>query len=335
MVLVAVDVCFISSVGMAAEGCGSCSAWYTVGIVKAKQKQTKKVVALRKKVSHHAKHLLVPHKGNNYRPHLIRVHGLLAVLIIAMLAQVVFSVATTGNFQVLGRSAHIQTTELLSDTNTQREANKLGDLKLNDQLSQAAFLKAQDMFKYNYWAHTSPTGVEPWKWFGDVGYNYSVAGENLAKNYPTADATVTAWMNSASHRANILNDKYVDVGFAVVDGTLDGRATNLVVALYGAPVTYAAVQGSVAPVTFTVSQPAGSNPFEFFGTALQSLSPVSVAILIVLAVVGIVGIAAHQYRNKLPKAWKKSWRLHHGIYTFVGVIIVGMLIIIATGGGQI
>jgi uncharacterized protein YkwD len=303
--------------------------------VKTKQKQIKRPTTVRAKVSHHAKRILVPHKGNEYRPHLIRAHGLVAVLIIAILAQAVYSFTTTGNFQVLGRTSDIQTVDLLNDTNKQREAQHVGDLKLNDQLSQAAFLKAQDMFKYDYWAHTSPSGVEPWKWFGDVGYNYSVAGENLAKNYPTADATVAAWMNSASHRANILNDKYVDIGFAVVDGTLEGRATTLVVAFYGAPVTFAAVQGAASPVSFIAPNQQGSNPLEFFGSALQSLSPVSIAILALLALVAIVGIAAHHYRNKLPKAWKKSWRLHHGMYTFFSMILLGVLIIVATGGGQI
>jgi uncharacterized protein YkwD len=303
--------------------------------VNKKQKQMKKPVTVRTKVSHHAKRIFVPHKINGYRPHLIRAHGLVAVLIIAILAQAVYSITTTGTFQVLGRSSDIQTAELLADTNQERISQNLGSLELNDQLSQAAFLKAQDMFEKDYWSHTSPVGVEPWKWVGDVGYNYSVAGENLAKNYPSAEATVTAWMHSPSHRENIMNDKYVDVGFAVVDGTLEGRATTLVVAFYGAPVTYTAVQGSASPVSFSAPIQQGSNPLEFFGTALQSLSPVTIAILAILTVVGIVGVAAHHYRNKLPKVWKKSWRLHHGMYTFTGTLLFGILIILATGGGQI
>ena len=290
---------------------------------------------MRAKVSHHAKRMLVPHKVNGYRPHLIRAQGLIAVLVVAVLAQVAYSITTTGNLQVLGRTSNIDTAQLLSDTNKERELQNLGDLKINDQLSQAAFLKAQDMLANNYWAHTSPSGVEPWKWFGDVGYNYSVAGENLAKNYPTADATVEAWMNSETHRANILNDKYVDVGFAVVEGTLEGRATTLVVATYGAPVTFAATQGAVSPVSFAAPAQQSSNPVTFFGTALQSVSPVTIFILALLAIVAIVGVTAHHYRNKLPKAWKKSWKVHHGMYTFVGTLVLGALIIIATGGGQI
>jgi len=305
--------------------------------VKAKQKNTKKQqpATVRAKVSHHAKRVFVPHKANGYRPHLIRAHGLIAVLIIAIVAQVAYSVSTSGNLQILGRTSNIETSELLADTNEQRAAENLGELTVNDQLSQAAFLKAQDMFANNYWAHTSPAGVEPWKWLGDAGYNYSVAGENLAKNYPNADATVAAWMNSPTHRENIMNGSYVDVGFAVVDGTLDGKATTLVVAYYGAPVTFAAVQGSALPVSFATPAQQGAQPFEFFGSALLSLSPVTIMILALLAVVAIVGVAAHHYRNKLPKAWKKSWRVHHGMYTFIGVLALGVLVIIATGGGQI
>lgn len=308
--------------------------------MKTKQKQIKKPVATRAKVPrplvHHAKRVLVPHKVNGYRPHLIRAHGLIAVLIVAVLAQAVYSFTTAGNFQILGRSSNIETVDLLNGTNQERRSQNLADLQINDQLSQAAFLKAQDMFANNYWAHTSPAGVAPWKWFADTGYNYSVAGENLAKNYPTADATVQAWMNSPSHRENILNDKYVDVGFAVVDGTLDGRATTLVVAFYGAPVTFVAVQGaSAVPASFVAPEQLGANPFEFFGTALQSLSPVTIIILAILAVVAIVGVTAHHYRHKLPKAWKRSWRVHHGMYTFAGTLVLGVLIIIATGGGQI
>jgi uncharacterized protein YkwD len=323
-----------------------------------KQKQIKKPVQARTKVSKprssraparaplhvrvrgHAKKVLVPHKENQYRPHLIRAHGIIAVLLIALVAQVSYSLISTGHLSVLGRKSDIQTAELLVDTNNKRATEGLANLQLNDQLSKAAFLKAQNMFSEQYWAHVSPSGIEPWKWFGDVGYNYSYAGENLAKNYPTAQATVAAWMNSPTHRENILNKEYTDIGFAVVDGELNGENTTLVVALYGAPVTVAAVQPVVAEAEQgTFSAPAVAtdtqSPLAYFGSALTALSPVTIAILGLLAIVAIVGVAAHHYRSKLPKALKKSWRIHHGLYTFVGMIALGILIIFATGGGSI
>lgn len=288
------------------------------------------------RVKRHAKKALVPHKDNQFLPHLIRVQGLIVVMVITLLTQVMYGVVTTGHVSVLGRVSNIQTAELLADTNKERQASGLGDLQLNDQLSQAAFLKAQHMFSEQYWAHVSPSGVQPWKWFGDTGYNYSYAGENLAKNYPTAQATVDAWMHSDAHRENILRGEYVDVGFAVVDGELEGRNTTLVVALYGAPATVAAVQSARSETTFAAPVAVSSQqPLAYFGSALEALSPVTIASLGLLAIVAIVGVAAHHYRKQLPKAWQKSWRMHHGIYTFVGMILLSALVILATGGGSI
>lgn len=315
-------------------------------IVKTKQtqikttqkKRTAKQVPLHARVRSHAKQVLVPHKANEYRPHLIRAHGIIAVLVIALLAQVVYGFVTTGQLSVLAKESNIQTAELLAATNVEREKVGAGDLQISAPLSDAAFLKAQNMFSEQYWAHVSPSGVQPWKWFGDVGYNYSYAGENLAKNYPTADATVTAWMNSATHRENLLKNQYVDVGFAVVSGTLNGEQTTLVVALYGAPAAaVAASETSQTPQpTFAASKVTeAQNPLAYFGTTLEALSPVTIVVLGLLAVVAIVGVIAHHHRAKLPKALKKSWRMHHGMYTFLGMISLGVLIIIATGGGSI
>lgn len=314
--------------------------------MKTKQKQIKtpvkkattKKAPIHARVKGHAKHVLVPHKANDYRPHIIRAHGLVAVLVIALLAQVLYGFVTTGQLSVLGRVSDIETSVLLTGTNEERKKAGLGELEMSAQLSDAAFKKAQNMFAEQYWAHVSPSGTQPWKWFGDVGYNYSYAGENLAKNYPTAEATVEAWMESPTHRENILKQQYRDVGFAVVDGQLNGEQTTLIVALYGTPAVVAAsgVESTLSSsVGFVAPEPTTSNPLSYFASSLEALSPVTIVILGLLAVVAIVGVAAHHYRARLPKAWKKSWRIHHGMYTFVGMIVLGVLIIVATGGGSI
>jgi hypothetical protein len=300
--------------------------------VTIKQKRTKKSSV---SVAHHLKRVLVPHKGNHYRPHLVRLHGITAVLVLALVMQLIYGFVSQGRLEVLGRVSNITVSELLTDTNTARADSSLPELKINEQLSKAAFAKAQDMFANNYWAHTSPSGVTPWKWLADTGYNYDVAGENLAKNYPTAQATVDAWMASESHRANILNHKYQDIGFAVVDGMMDGRDTTLVVAYYGSPAT-AAVQGSEQKVSYAAPLSAGvGNPLTYFGSALQSLSPATLGGLALLAIVGLVAVIAHHYRNKLPASWRKGWKLHHGMITFGGVVGLALIIVLATGGGQI
>lgn len=303
--------------------------------MKTTQKRTRKTSSTA--VHKHLKHALIPHKGNHFRPHLVRLHGITAVLVFAVALQLVYGAITEGRMAVLGRVSTIDTTQLLTSTNVERESEGLEPLSENASLSQAAGLKANDMITNNYWAHISPTGVEPWKWLSDVGYSYSVAGENLAKNYPNAQATVSAWMDSESHRKNILDERYTEVGFAVVDGVLEGRETTLVVALYGAPLTaVASIDNDRQPLIFVA--PVGENPVNplvYFGSALQSISPATLGALAMLTLVSAVAVAAHHYRKQLPKAWRTSSRRHHGMYTFIGAISVGVLMILATGGGQL
>lgn len=245
---------------------------------------------------------------------------------------------TSGRVEVLARVSTVDVTQLVAETNQERQSNDLVPLAVNPKLNEAAQLKAQDMFRYNYWAHTSPRGVEPWKWLGDVGYSYSIAGENLAKNYPTAVATVDAWMASPSHRENILNDRYTEVGFAVAEGTLEGRPTTLVVAFYGAPAeqpTFAA--DSDDPILFVapgIGQ-GGGGILSYIGSAIQSLSPATLGALLLIAVVAVVASVAHHYRHQLPKSWRKSWRVHHGMYTTIGLVGLALVMILATGGGSI
>jgi hypothetical protein len=100
------------------------------------------------------------------------------------------------------------------------------------------------MFKNNYWAHVSPTGTEPWDFILAEDYDYSYAGENLAKNFNSSKEVVTAWYNSPSHKENLLNKNYTEMGFAVVNGTLDGYKTTLVVQMFGKPRSTASVSAA-------------------------------------------------------------------------------------------
>lgn len=146
---------------------------------------------------------------------------------------------------VLGYATNINVNDLLALTNSERAAAGLAPLTLDSRLNQSAILKAGNMFSENYWAHVSPSGIQPWYWFTQASYPYTYAGENLAKDFDTSAGTVQGWMNSAGHKANILNVNYTQVGFAVQNGTLVGGQTTLVVAHYGATTTAAAP----APVT--------------------------------------------------------------------------------------
>lgn len=189
---------------------------------------------LMQKATHRqVRHWFVPHKHNDHRPHLIRVHGLALIAFLIIGVQVTANVLRPASVRVLSYATNITPTDLLAQTNQQRVANGLPAFRMEAKLNQSATLKAGNMFSENYWAHVSPSGIQPWYWFAQAGYNYSYAGENLAKDFDTTPGVISGWMNSPGHRANILNPNYTDVGFAVQNGTLVGGQTTLVVAHYG------------------------------------------------------------------------------------------------------
>jgi len=122
-------------------------------------------------------------------------------------------------------------------TNNERLNAGLTIVKQNQELSQAAQAKAADMFAHNYWAHLSPTGTEPWSFITSSGYKYQHAGENLARDFGNPSDIVKAWMASPTHRQNLLDSRYKDIGIAVMDGYLNGVETTLVVQIFGTPQT--------------------------------------------------------------------------------------------------
>jgi hypothetical protein len=200
----------------------------------------------RKTLRHHLKHWFVPHKQNDHRPHLIRLHGLAVIAFLIIGIQVTANVVRPPSVRVLAYASNITPVDLLNLTNQQRIAGGLPALRMDARLNASAGLKAQNMFAENYWAHVSPSGIQPWHWFAQAGYSYTYAGENLAMDFDTTAGTVQGWMNSPGHRANLLNANYTDVGFAVENGTLVGGQTTLVVAHYGATAGSAAVAAKPA-----------------------------------------------------------------------------------------
>jgi len=180
-------------------------------------------------------HFFVPTEENNYRSRSLQTNMLTVYLMIAVL--LVFVSKKTMLFsQVLGIATDISIEKLLTVTNEERTKNNLSPLTINTQLTIAAQKKAAHMFQNNYWAHFAPDGTSPWDFIKQSGYSYEFAGENLAKNFMFSQNVVDAWMDSPTHRANLLNKEYKEVGFAVVNGVLNGEDTTLVVQMFGSPI---------------------------------------------------------------------------------------------------
>lgn len=131
-------------------------------------------------------------------------------------------------------------TEVIRLVNTSRTTLGLPSLAENPTLNLVAEDKALDMAGKGYFAHLSPENRSPWDFLRARNYFYSAAGENLATDFVTAREAHDAFMNSPSHRANVLNTLYTEVGAAVVQGNLDGRPTVFIVQYFGKPKAIAA-----------------------------------------------------------------------------------------------
>lgn len=188
----------------------------------------------------------LPHKDTHKKAHLITWKAYLVYILIFVILQNSFTVFGYSNPGVLGTTSSITKDEIISLTNVERAKNNLPPLAENEELNKAAAAKAANMFEENYWAHYSPSGKDPWGFILAAGYNFTVAGENLAKNYTTSNDVVVAWMNSPSHKENIVNTKYKEIGIAVEDGMLQGERTTLVVQMFGVSDS-SALAGRIVP----------------------------------------------------------------------------------------
>lgn len=122
------------------------------------------------------------------------------------------------------------------------------------ELTAAARAKADDMIKNDYFAHTSPSGKDPWYWVKRSGYAYRAAGENLAINFTDAKEQQNAWMKSRTHRDNILNAQYQETGVAVVEGKIKGKNALVTVQLFGTPLAVVADR-QTQPIPTDLSAP--------------------------------------------------------------------------------
>ena len=185
-------------------------------------------------------HFLLPRESNNYRAKLLH-HQVLLIFIFAFILGGLFLNFGRSNYpSVLGISSDITVQQLLLDTNQKRLSNGLEPLTLNKRLDEAALSKATDMFSKNYWAHNAPDGTTPWVFIKNSGYDYTYAGENLARGFSSADDVVNAWMASPDHRKNLLSPNYKNIGFAIEEGKLEGEDTILVVQMFGNPTSQTA-----------------------------------------------------------------------------------------------
>jgi len=112
--------------------------------------------------------------------------------------------------------------EVLDLINEYREKNNLPKLQPFSELQKVSKIKAEDIVDNNYFSHVSPRLGTPFEMLVDNNIEYTKAGENLAGN-ETPEKAVEAWINSKSHRDNILDSDFEYTGISVIESPVYGK----------------------------------------------------------------------------------------------------------------
>ena len=181
------------------------------------------------------RHYFIPHPHNAHYPHIVRPKALLTYTA----ALVAIKLFATGILFLTFPSPAFVSQEIINKvftlTNISRAEQGLDELALNPELIESAQLKANDMVTKGYFSHYTPEGNPPWYFIDENKYNYEVAGENLAMNFTAAQSVHSAFLASPSHRKNILDPRFEEVGFAIANGEIDGKHTQVLVEFFGKP----------------------------------------------------------------------------------------------------
>jgi uncharacterized protein YkwD len=104
-----------------------------------------------------------------------------------------------------------QTQQVFALVNQYRAQHGCQALQDDPRLDDAAQAHSVDMATRHYFSHTTPSGITFDKRELAAGYP-SPGGENIAMGQTSAGEVMTDWMNSAGHRANILNCQFTAIG---------------------------------------------------------------------------------------------------------------------------
>ncbi|MFH1712876.1 MAG: CAP domain-containing protein [Candidatus Jacksonbacteria bacterium] len=204
-----------------------------------------------KQTSTKMRDLFIPHPGNNYTPKILKpkrllfhVFSILAVKSVVIAFLVLYPLTAWLSPDL----ALIESKKIIELTNNLREKVNLAPLAENQQLNQAAWQKVQDMLINQYFAHTSPLGMNLKHWINKVNYKYSIAGENLAMGYSKTENVMSAWEKSPTHYDNIIDENFKDIGVAMTNGSFKNVDTTFTAQYFARPQTQEAPQTNVKKI---------------------------------------------------------------------------------------
>jgi hypothetical protein len=155
----------------------------------------------------------------------------------------------------------LSSSDIVREINKERSARGLGALRLDSSLSTSADRRSQVLVNLGDLIHVSSVPGTSWPELVEAGYINTYAGENLALGLETADDLVREWMNSSSHRANLLSPDYTDIGIGITSGAYRSASSpvSYVVAFFSSErTTTPSVQSFSPPIS--VPPPLVSRP---------------------------------------------------------------------------
>ncbi len=224
------------------------------------------------------RNFLIPHDDNGHVPHIFSEKvcvGLIAFVVFIYGTSLISTLSIRTNEQV----GAVYSSILVDMTNEARAESDLQTLKINPVLVKAAEEKVKDMVEKSYFAHTSPDGITPWFWFSDVGYKFAYAGENLAVGFNESAQVHSGWINSPTHKANILSANFTEIGIAVADGYHKGKPATFVVQMFGKPKAAKAPIVTLNTTTTTTTEAPNSNLVTTVLSATAEQKPIEITTL--------------------------------------------------------
>jgi hypothetical protein len=192
-------------------------------------------------------------KNNRLLEKLVSLKFLLISLLTFILIIILAGLSIVGIFNQnkdeASASVMLDTRLILIRINQERVKKGINPLEFESRLESAAKAKSDDMANLSYFNHYSPSGKRGISFIPDKGYSYLVAAENLAIFFDNVDSLVNEWMQSPTHRQNILNPEYTQTGIAVSLGNFEGNSANFIAQMFATPKKQIIIQQpSPAPV---------------------------------------------------------------------------------------
>lgn len=194
----------------------------------------------------HFKKYFIPHAGNKFEPHILhpkRCWFYAALGLGIKAALLIFVLLLPAQAFLMPDILAVEQSKIIMLTNNFRLSENRSKLYENPKLAASAFAKAKDMAEREYFSHETPDGRRLENFLRDINYKYIYAGENLAIGYFDAESVLSAWKESPTHRANLLDSDYTEIGVGMANGKYLNSPNLFIAQHFGRPTAESAVAG--------------------------------------------------------------------------------------------